>query len=161
MEGGVMGVGGELVVAAVGVQARGGLRIWGVAEDGWFAAGRPAVVWRPDGTRCLPVVAGVGRVAGPRGSSWLELELAGVGRREVPAGSRVVPWTVAAACLAGAMPPEEVEEMVEDVVDAWHAGRGPGVPLARFLGLNEREYAAWAEGRAGFGTLLAAREEGG
>lgn len=38
----------------------------------------------------------------------------------------------------------EINEAVDDLVDAWHEGAAPDMPLREYLGMSELEYARWA-----------------
>ena len=59
-------------------------------------------------------------------------------------------------CLAGDIDPEAID----DFVDAWHDGAGPGVTLEDFLGMDATEYALWVERPGMLPSILAAHRSG-
>lgn len=41
------------------------------------------------------------------------------------------------------MTPDEIDERLDDLIDEWHAGLAPCVPLHEHLGMTPGQYAEW------------------
>jgi hypothetical protein len=61
-----------------------------------------------------------------------------------------------ASCLAGRAEAEEIDDFIEE----WHYGGGPGLPLHEFLGLTHPEYVEWVEQKATAHELVERRRVG-
>ena len=60
-----------------------------------------------------------------------------------------------AECLSG----NALLEDVDDWVDAWHEGRGPGT-LFEHLGMTEQEYSLWVEQPESLRFIIYSRDSG-
>jgi hypothetical protein len=60
-----------------------------------------------------------------------------------------------ALCLEGNVSPAAID----DFVDEWHKN-SDGVPLYRFLGMNEAEYSLWARNPDALAYIIQSRRDG-